>query len=225
MFVAHVCACEIHLLLVRRINLAALHRSGGDDDKGLSSPSSSSGRTGRGRGRGRTRGRGSVRISGQDSQRGLIKSEQQDSVGLDAAMPEAQQVRQQDATAAELASSGCLPESNSTLEDCSTHQTTAQASPHTAQAGQAIAVESAATLAMGKQASDNSTIPGGAADQQQQPGLGSPAASITGDLASQRPKQASAGVGEPHPSGSATLSLPGTVVDMLPEEDDYDADE
>ena len=206
-------------------DLAALHRSGGDDDKGLSSPSSSSGRTGRGRGRGRTRGRGSVRISGQDSQRGAIKVEQQDSISTHVNMSEAQEVRQQDAAAAGAVSSGGLSEPNSTLKDCSIQQTSVPASPHAPQAGQAAAFESAAIPATGNPASGSDNKPGGAADQQQQPGFSSLATGNTDDLALRQPAQASSVTIEPHPSVSASQILPSTAVDMLPEEDDYDADE
>lgn len=198
----------------------AIYRGGSDpannSDRSLSSPPTSSGRSGRGRGR--TRGRGSVRLSAQDSRVGQIKSEHHHAES-DVAMLDTkhEQIKQEGGDADQQ------PAVSVKAEDSN-----AQQEPSQAAAGQSVSHQIALSTAE--------------TQQDEQPVLSSPAQSNKlqqSGVPSSAQEQLSSPKGDPQQSvqppshvpnlqslsSAGGLSLPRTSLEMLPEEDDYDADE
>lgn len=212
-------------VLPRQHSIATLHdvyRGTGEqaktNDKSLSSPPSSGGRSSRGRGR--TRGRGSVRISAQDTRAGQDKSEP-DAAELDAAMPDVplQHIKQ------ESLNTHQQPDVPVKAEDSSAQEQLLQAA--VVQPYSQLAASPRTARAQPEQLAQSSLGHGQAAEQQQVTAAATGQSQMHDTAEDLLPSAASTSQASTLHSitSAAAFNLPGTSLDVLPEEDDYDADE
>lgn len=203
-------------------NTAVVYRGTGEQaktsDKSLSSPPSSGGRSSRGRGR--TRGRGSVRISAQDDRAGQSKSEP-DAAELDAAMPDVplQHIKQ------ECLDTHQQPAMLVKAEESSAQEQLLQAAdvqPHSHQAA-----SPSIARAQYEQPAQSNLAHGHTPEQQQVSAPALAEAQMHSKAEDLLPSAEPASQALTHRSlaSAGALSLPRTSLDVLPEEDDYDADE
>ena len=186
-----------------------------NSDRSLSSPPSSSGRSGRGRGR--SRGRGSVRITAVDSRDEQIKAEH-GSAELDTAMPDAhaQQVKQE---------SGMLqlaPPLPVKAEQDSAAEASAQILKLQSKAQHMLPSQAAAAMP-----AQSSPVHSPTHMAQQPPGSSQAAAQPEGSHTAQQSNVTPTHVPAMQcpPTLPAGLHLAHGSLEVLPEEDDYDADE
>ena len=181
----------------------------------MSSPPSSSGRSGRGRGR--TRGRGSTRITAQDSRSNRVKNER-DHAESDAAMPDAyaQQTKQE----------GAAVEAQQPIKAEHSSIASAPQEPAVQQPFSDEHLQPNAAAALPGQVVPNSLVSG--PDQSVQ----APESTHEGQIQQEMPHQSMQHVEQtihgslaPSPLLPGGLSLPRPSLETLPEEDDYDADE